>query len=85
MVITDSGVITEETTILGIPCMTIWDNTGRPETITVGTNELIGTNPAKISPMLEMLFDGKWKKVNIPALWDGRASRRIVDHLLNII
>ena len=85
MVITDSGGITEETTVLGVPCMTIRDNTERPETVSVGTNELIGTDPQKIRPMLEKLFDGNWKKGSIPDLWDGEASLRIVNHLIKLV
>jgi UDP-N-acetylglucosamine 2-epimerase (non-hydrolysing) len=84
MVITDSGGITEETTVLGVPCVTLRDNTERPETITVGTNELIGTNPNAIKPALETLFAGKWKKGAIPPFWDGKTSERIVNHLLAI-
>lgn len=52
-VVTDSGGITEETTVMGVPCITLRDNTERPETCTVGTNELIGTNPAAIKPALD--------------------------------
>lgn len=84
-VITDSGGITEETTVMGIPCLTLRDNTERPETITVGTNELIGTNPKNIPPALEKLFEGKWKKGDIPELWDGNAAQRIVSHLISTI
>jgi UDP-N-acetylglucosamine 2-epimerase (non-hydrolysing) len=83
-VITDSGGITEETTVMGIPCLTFRDNTERPETIHIGTNELLGTNPKAIKPALDKLFSGKWKKGGIPELWDGKASERIVNHLLNI-
>lgn len=83
-VITDSGGITEETTVMGIPCITLRDNTERPETITIGTNELIGTDPAAIKPALDMLFKGKWKKGGIPELWDGHASTRIVEILQHI-
>lgn len=82
-VITDSGGITEETTVMGIPCMTLRDNTERPETITIGTNELIGTNPKAIKPAMEKLFSGLWKKGNIPELWDGKTAKRIVDILIN--
>ena len=81
-VITDSGGITEETTVMGIPCITLRDNTERPETITIGTNELIGTNPAAIKPALDKLFAGEWKKGGIPELWDGKAAGRIVLALL---
>lgn len=83
-VITDSGGITEETTIMGIPCLTLRDNTERPETITVGTNELIGTNPQNIAPFMKTLFDGEWKKGGIPDLWDGKAADRIVSILTNL-
>jgi UDP-N-acetylglucosamine 2-epimerase (non-hydrolysing) len=83
-VITDSGGITEETTVFGIPCITLRDNTERPETVEIGTNELIGTNPAAIKPVLDKLFSGNWKKGAIPSLWDGKTSDRIVTTLLNI-
>ena len=83
-VITDSGGITEEATYLNIPCMTLRDNTERPETIEVGSNELIGTNPEKIPAMLNKIFDNKWKKSSIPELWDGKTAKRIVDHILKI-
>ena len=82
-VITDSGGITEETTVMGVPCITLRDNTERPETCTVGTNELIGTDPDAIAPALDTLFAGKWKKGGIPELWDGHSAERIVDILLN--
>ncbi|MEO7768592.1 MAG: UDP-N-acetylglucosamine 2-epimerase, partial [Ferruginibacter sp.] len=83
-VITDSGGITEEATVMGIPCMTLRDNTERPETISIGTNELLGTNPGAIKPAMEKLFSGNWKKGGIPALWDGKTSKRIINHLLEI-
>lgn len=83
-VITDSGGITEETTVMGIPCITLRDNTERPETITIGTNELIGTNPEALRPTLEKLFAGNWKKGGIPELWDGKAAERIVYKITNI-
>ncbi len=77
-VITDSGGITEETTVMGVPCMTLRDNTERPETIELGTNELIGTDPKAIKPALEKLFSGNWKKGSIPEKWDGKTSKRII-------
>ena len=83
-VITDSGGITEETTVLGIPCITLRNNTERPETCTIGTNELIGTDPLKIKPALEKLFSGNWKKGKIPELWDGNSAKRIVEILSTI-
>ena len=82
-VVTDSGGITEETTVMGIPCITLRDNTERPETCTVGTNELIGTDPAAIKPALDKLFAGEWKKGAIPELWDGHAAERIVECLVS--
>jgi len=80
-VITDSGGITEETTVMGIPCMTLRDNTERPETVALGTNELLGTNPEAIRPALEKLFAGQWKKGSIPEKWDGKAAQRIVGYM----
>ena len=83
-VVTDSGGITEETTVMGVPCITLRDNTERPETCTVGTNELIGTNPAAVKPALDRLYAGEWKKGAIPELWDGHAAERIVEILANL-
>ena len=83
-VVTDSGGITEETTVMGVPCITLRDNTERPETCTVGTNELIGTDPAAVKPALDLLFSGQWKKGAIPQLWDGHTAERIVEILLDM-
>jgi UDP-N-acetylglucosamine 2-epimerase (non-hydrolysing) len=83
-VITDSGGITEETTVMGVPCLTLRDNTERPETITIGTNELVGTDPANLKPYLDRLLKGDWKKGGVPPLWDGKAAERIVEKLLAI-
>ena len=83
-VITDSGGITEETTVMGIPCMTLRDNTERPETITMGTNELLGTDPKAIKPAMEKLFSDNWKEGIIPELWDGHTGERIISHLLKL-
>lgn len=84
-VITDSGGITEETTVLGVPCLTLRDTTERPETVTLGTNELVGTDPAKLAPYLQRLFTGAWKKGVIPPLWDGRTGERIVRDIEQIL
>lgn len=84
-VITDSGGITEETTVLGVPCLTLRDNTERPETITMGTNELIGTDPSKLPPALARLLAGQWKKGSIPPKWDGKAAERIVACLERVL
>jgi len=78
-VITDSGGITEETTVMGVPCMTLRDSTERPETVTMGTNELLGTNPDAIAPAMKNLLSGKWKKGTIPPLWDGHTAERIIE------
>jgi len=80
-VITNSGGITEETTVLGVPCVMQRGSTERPETVTAGTNELIGTDPAAIAPALDKLFTGQWKKGSIPQLWDGRTGERIAEIL----
>ena len=83
-VITDSGGITEETTVMGVPCITLRDNTERPETVETGTNELIGTNPKAIQPAFIKLFEGNWKKGAVPEKWDGKASERILLQLSKI-
>ncbi len=84
-VITDSGGITEETTVMGVPCLTLRDNTERPETITIGTNELIGTDPAGLPPALERVMAGQWKRGSIPEKWDGHAGERIVAELERLL
>jgi UDP-N-acetylglucosamine 2-epimerase (non-hydrolysing) len=83
-VITDSGGITEEATVMGVPCMTLRDSTERPETCTIGTNVLLGTEPKNISPAFEILLSGNWKKGSIPELWDGKTALRIVNHILDL-
>ena len=83
-IITDSGGITEEATVLNIPCITLRDNTERPETVEIGTNELVGDNKEKIISSLSKILDDNWKKSLIPELWDGYAAERIIDKLLEI-
>ena len=83
VVVTDSGGITEETTVMGVPCITLRDNTERPETCTIGTNRLIGTNPQAVKPALDALFAGEWQPGAIPPLWDGHTAERIVEILYN--
>jgi len=83
--ITDSGGITEETTVMGVPCMTLRDNTERPETVTEGTNEVLGTDPSALKPALDRLFAGEWKSGSIPEKWDGKTGPRIADHLTQLL
>jgi UDP-N-acetylglucosamine 2-epimerase (non-hydrolysing) len=84
VVITDSGGITEETTVMKVPCMTLRNNTERPETVIIGTNELIGVDPKGIKNAMEKLFEGNWKKGGIPEKWDGHTARRIVDVMMKL-
>ncbi len=78
MVLTDSGGIQEETTVLSVPCVTLRENTERPVTVTVGTNYLIGTDPARILETVDKILQGQGKKGEIPQFWDGHAGDRIV-------
>lgn len=82
-VITDSGGISEETTVLGIPCFTLRTTTERPETITVGTNHLIGTSIKNLEKVFGEFLQNGPRKSGIPQLWDGKASDRIIDILLS--
>jgi UDP-N-acetylglucosamine 2-epimerase (non-hydrolysing) len=82
LVLTDSGGIQEETTALGAPCLTLRENTERPVTISQGTNQLIGTDPAKIVAASNEILSGKGKPGRIPPFWDGHAAERIVEILL---
>ncbi len=81
MVLTDSGGIQEETTILGVPCLTIRENTERPVTITQGTNILVGTDPERILAEASRILAGEVKSGRTPELWDGHAAERIVSIL----
>jgi UDP-N-acetylglucosamine 2-epimerase (non-hydrolysing) len=83
MVLTDSGGIQEETTVLGIPCLTMRPNTERPITCEIGTNVLVGTDPQRILKEATSILDGQDRIGTIPEKWDGRAAERIVDILLN--
>ncbi|HEY2028742.1 MAG TPA: UDP-N-acetylglucosamine 2-epimerase, partial [Myxococcales bacterium] len=82
LVMTDSGGIQEETTALGVPCLTMRENTERPVTVEVGTNQLVGTDPAKVVPAAREVLAGRAKKGRLPELWDGRAAERIGDVLV---
>jgi UDP-N-acetylglucosamine 2-epimerase (non-hydrolysing) len=83
-IVTDSGGITEEATVLHVPCLTMRNSTERPETISIGTNELIGDDLHKLSSSIADIVAGKWKKGSIPEFWDGKTSARIVKLLLEI-
>lgn len=84
-VITDSGGIQEETTVLKVPCVTLRNNTERPETVTFGTNELIGEDFQKLSGSLKKINDNQWKPGQIPELWDGKTADRIVTAISKLV
>ena len=77
LVFTDSGGLQEETTVLGIPCLTVRENTERPITVDVGTNQVVGTDPARIQQAADRIIDGHEKKGRVPDYWDGRSGERI--------
>ena len=79
VVVTDSGGIQEETTFLGVPCLTVRENTERPVTVQIGTNILVGQNMEQLKMEVYRILDGKAKKGSVPPLWDGKANERIVD------
>jgi UDP-N-acetylglucosamine 2-epimerase (non-hydrolysing) len=81
VVITDSGGIQEETTYLGIPCLTLRSNTERPVTVSMGTNVLVGQDLALLNSELAKILGGKAKIGSIPPLWDGHAGERIAEAL----
>jgi len=83
LIITDSGGIQEETTYLGIPCVTLRDNTERPVTISIGSNYLAGTDVSKLSKIVTDILNGRVKKSHIPPLWDGKSAERICKILAN--
>ncbi|MCS4433109.1 non-hydrolyzing UDP-N-acetylglucosamine 2-epimerase [Aquiflexum gelatinilyticum] len=83
-VITDSGGITEEASVMNIPCITMRNNTERPETVTLGTNELIGTDPSNLKEPLGRILKGEWKTYKGIPLWDGKSAQRIVNKIIEI-
>ena len=82
-VITDSGGVQEETTVLKVPCITLRKNSERPETMSVGTNELVH-EVKDLAFWVKKVFDGSWKAGAIPELWDGKTSERIVSKLIQL-
>ena len=81
-VITDSGNVAEEATFNGVPCLTLNDYTEHIETVKVGTNELVGEDPEKITAAIDAIRNNKWKKAQIPDRWDGRSAERILQVLV---
>ena len=84
LVMTDSGGLQEETTILGVPCLTLRHNTERPVTISHGTNTLVGTDKSRILAAFHRIMNGDWQPSGPPEYWDGRAAERIVHVLQNL-
>ena len=82
-IITDSGNVAEEATFNGVPCITLNDYTEHQETVSVGTNVLVGSDAAKLSAAIGSMVRGEWKKAALPDRWDGRSAERIVQILLN--
>jgi len=83
-VLTDSGGIQEETTVMGVPCLTLRHNTERPITCSMGTNYLVGTDPAQIRATAQAVLAGEMRAGAVPPKWDGKASVRIVDRLVGL-
>src|SRR5262249_17324747 len=83
LVITDSGGIQEETTALGVPCLTMRENTERPRTVEQGTNVLVGRDRSLMQRCVAEILAGAGKRGRVPELWDGKASERIVGHLVS--
>jgi UDP-N-acetylglucosamine 2-epimerase (non-hydrolysing) len=79
LILTDSGGLQEETTALGVPCLTLREQTERPITVEEGSNEVVGTDPDRIRQAADRVLAGQGKKGRVPDLWDGRAGERIAD------
>ena len=82
VVLTDSGGVQEETTILKVPCITLRENTERPITAAIGSNQIAGTNTERIITAYRNAISGNWREPQIPPLWDGRAANRIIQVLV---
>ncbi len=83
LVLTDSGGVQEETTVLGVPCLTLRNNTERPATVEHGTNQVVGVDPDRITAAAQTVLAGKFRKGQCPPLWDGKAAERIVKILVD--
>src|SRR5262249_48754128 len=84
VVLTDSGGVQEETTYLGVPCITVRDNTERPATVVHGTNRVVGTRPERVLAAFEQVLEAEALPTRCPPLWDGRAADRVTDVLADI-
>src|SRR5213079_1118115 len=82
LVLTDSGGIQEETTALGVPCLTFRENTERPITVTAGTNRIVGTNPSVVASAADDVLAGPERLDRVPELWDGHTSTRILNAMI---
>jgi UDP-N-acetylglucosamine 2-epimerase (non-hydrolysing) len=80
--VTDSGGVQEETTYLGVPCLTVRENTDRPVTVRLGTNTVVGSDPARLSSLVADVLGGRGKRGTIPPMWDGKAGERIAECLV---
>jgi UDP-N-acetylglucosamine 2-epimerase (non-hydrolysing) len=85
LVLTDSGGLQEETTALGIPCLTLRENTERPVTVAEGTNEVVGTDPARVLAAARRALGGGYRRGRIPALWDGEAGERAAEAVVAFV
>jgi UDP-N-acetylglucosamine 2-epimerase (non-hydrolysing) len=85
IIITDSGGLQEESTVLGIPCLTLRENTERPITVTEGTSTLVGKDTLLLQRLALDVMEGRYKKGRVPELWDGKAGERIAHELISFL